>query len=215
MPRRSRARFRRLQQVVGDRPAARGRARRPRRPPGPGSPRPPGPGSPRTPPPPRPHSLEGLTLALSDWRVLADHLYRLQRRHNLRLAELLWQRAWEVDQGFRERLSAALLPTAVPAARPGLNARAVRRAYDALMHDIRRRKLPTLTDAEIVTRVEERLLTIGLGLEEAVLSPRLLAAVKQHTPRTATLAILAWALGKRVSYLTRLLARTPRRPLGL
>jgi hypothetical protein len=45
--------------------------------------------------------------------------------------------------------------------------------------------------------------------------PRLIAAVKQHSPRTATLEILAWALGKRVSYLKRLIERTPRRPLGL
>jgi hypothetical protein len=45
--------------------------------------------------------------------------------------------------------------------------------------------------------------------------PRLIAAVRQHAPRVAVLEILAWALGKRVSYLKRLIARTPRRPLGL
>jgi hypothetical protein len=193
--------------------------------------------------PPDAASIEHLRLNPSDWRTIAVHLYRLYRPHNPALADLVWQHASQVDQGFRQSLLAAQLPSAAPAARLGLNPRTVRRAYQALMHDFRvgvwtwehkggrlvRRLVPlaTLSDNDIRDRIMDRLLT---GLEPGDLQPRwdgwrwnpadapwprLIAAVREHTPRTAVLEILAWALGRKPSYLKYLIEHTPRRPLDL
>src|SRR4029453_18992058 len=102
-------------------------------------------------------------LTPSDWRVLACHLYRLLRRHDPRLADRLWHPAWAVDQGFSESLSVESLPTTEPAARRGLNARTVRRLYEAVMHDLRGGRgtppLATRDDRDIMSRILARLFT--------------------------------------------------------
>jgi hypothetical protein len=200
-----------------------------------GSPPPPEPPRSRTPPEPRQRradSLESLRLNPSDWRTLACHLYPLVRRHDPRLADLLWRRAWEVDQGLRSRLSTKTLPSRVPATRPGLNARTVRRAYDGLMYDFgwhhgQRRRTPPLTDlrfdADIVGRILDRLESV---LEPADIPswpwdpeqapwPQLIQAVRRHTSREATLEILACVFKRSPKYLKRLIERTPRRKFGL
>jgi hypothetical protein len=188
-------------------------------------------------PPPRPDSLERLRLKASDWRALACHLYRLLRRHDPPLADLLWHHAWQVDQGLRQSLSVEPLPSSVPAARRVLNASKVRQAYKALMHDLhggpwrprrplrgghRKPPLATLSDQAIVNRIMGRLLTIVEPADvppwpwepDEAPWPRLIVAVRQHAPQAAALDILAWALDRKVSYLKRLIERKSL-PLGL
>jgi hypothetical protein len=233
------SRFRRLVRIAESRAPRPVRSRR-RFPHDPPVLPPPDPSHARTPLEPRPRredSLESLRLNPSDWRVLACHGYQLLRRHDPALADLLWHRAWEVDQGFCSRLSTKTLPNRVPAARPGVNAHTVRRAYDVLMYEFgwhrgrRRRHFPRHKppladlrfDADIAGRILDRLESV---LEPADIPawpwdaekdpwPPLIRAVRQHSARAATLTILACVFKQSPTYLARLLERTPGRPLGL
>jgi hypothetical protein len=186
------------------------------------------------PAPPRQDSLDHFhRLTLSDWQVLAGHLYRHIRRRDQPLADSVWHVVWQVDQGLRQSLSSEVLPTP----RHGLGASAVRRAYDALMHDIRGKprkrstgrrlgaRKKTLRDSEdidIVVAIMDRLHSIFELVDappwpwrfKQAPWPQLIHAVRHYSPKVAAVEILAWALGKKPSYIKRLIER-PRRPLGL
>jgi hypothetical protein len=153
------------------------------------------------------------------------------RRQDRRLADVIWQRAREVDQGFRQRLSAQSLATRRPSVPAALNPQRVRLVYDALMRDLEDprgvlARRATVHDSVIVTRIQERLRSVlEPGSEPVPLPewpssskeppwPAFVYAVRHYSPKAAAVEILAWALSKKPSYITRLVGHR-KQPLGL